>query len=133
VIPSVGDLRRKSEITDAEIEAATEAYLKDEGAPLGEARNYHAASAIRGPRPSLTSDPRSDAPSINRTLLPLWLVEVSATIQSERSRILSRCPQSVRGAICFTQRRVENPAVALGIADSRPRMQQGDDIPAVIS
>ena len=31
-IPSVGDLRRKSEITDEEIEAATAAYLKDEGA-----------------------------------------------------------------------------------------------------
>jgi phosphoenolpyruvate-protein kinase (PTS system EI component) len=31
-IPSVGDLRRKSEITDAEIEAATVAYLKDENA-----------------------------------------------------------------------------------------------------
>lgn len=28
-IPSVGDLRRKSEITDLEIEAATDAYLKD--------------------------------------------------------------------------------------------------------
>lgn len=32
-IPSVGDLRRKSEITDAEIEAATAAFLADEGAP----------------------------------------------------------------------------------------------------
>ncbi len=32
-IPSVGGLRRKSEITDAEIEAATDAYLKDEAAP----------------------------------------------------------------------------------------------------
>ena len=32
-IPSVGDLRRKSEITDTEIEAATNAYMKDEGAP----------------------------------------------------------------------------------------------------
>ena len=32
-IPSVGDLRRKSEIMDAEIEAATAAFLKDEGAP----------------------------------------------------------------------------------------------------
>ena len=31
-IPSVGDLRRKSEITDEEIEDATAAYLKDEGA-----------------------------------------------------------------------------------------------------
>ena len=31
-IPSVGDLRRKSEITDDEIEAATAAYLQDEGA-----------------------------------------------------------------------------------------------------
>ena len=31
-IPSVGDLRRKSEITDAEIQAATAAYLKDEAA-----------------------------------------------------------------------------------------------------
>ncbi len=28
-IPSVGDLRRKSEITDAEIEAATAAFLAD--------------------------------------------------------------------------------------------------------
>jgi hypothetical protein len=28
-IPSVGDLRRKSEVSDAEIEAATAAYLKD--------------------------------------------------------------------------------------------------------
>ena len=31
-IPSVGDLRRKSEVTDDEIEAATAAYLKDENA-----------------------------------------------------------------------------------------------------
>ncbi len=31
-IPSVGDLRRKSEVTDDEIEAATAAYLKDEDA-----------------------------------------------------------------------------------------------------
>ena len=30
--PSVGDLRRKSEVTDDEIVAATAAYLKDEGA-----------------------------------------------------------------------------------------------------
>lgn len=28
-IPGVGDLRRKSEVSDAEIEAATAAYLKD--------------------------------------------------------------------------------------------------------
>jgi len=32
-IPSVGDLRRKSEVSDDEIEAATAAYLKDDGAP----------------------------------------------------------------------------------------------------
>ncbi len=32
-IPSVGDLRRKSEITDAEIEDAADAYMKDEGSP----------------------------------------------------------------------------------------------------
>ena len=31
-IPYVGDLRRKSEITDDETAAATVAYLKDEGA-----------------------------------------------------------------------------------------------------
>jgi hypothetical protein len=30
-IPSVGDLRRKSEVTDDEIQAATDAFLKDEG------------------------------------------------------------------------------------------------------
>jgi len=32
-IPSVGDLRRKSEVSDDEMEAATAAYLKDDGAP----------------------------------------------------------------------------------------------------
>ena len=32
-IASVGVLRRKSEITDVEIEAATDAYIKDGGAP----------------------------------------------------------------------------------------------------
>jgi hypothetical protein len=31
-IPSVGDPRRKSEVTDDEIDAATAAYLKDENA-----------------------------------------------------------------------------------------------------
>ena len=31
-IPSVGDLRRKSEVTDDEIKAAADAFLKDEGA-----------------------------------------------------------------------------------------------------
>ena len=31
-IPSVGDLRRKSEVTDEEIKAAADAFLKDEGA-----------------------------------------------------------------------------------------------------
>jgi hypothetical protein len=31
-IPSVGDLRRESEVRDEKIEAATAAYLKDEGA-----------------------------------------------------------------------------------------------------
>jgi hypothetical protein len=31
-IPSVGDLRRKSEVTDDEIAAVTAAYLKDENA-----------------------------------------------------------------------------------------------------
>ena len=31
-ILSVGDLRRKSEVTDDEIKAATDAFLKDEGA-----------------------------------------------------------------------------------------------------
>lgn len=31
-IPSVGDLRRKSEVTDDEIEVATAAYLKDKNA-----------------------------------------------------------------------------------------------------
>ncbi|KNY20747.1 hypothetical protein [Methylobacterium sp. ARG-1] len=31
-IPRVGDLRRKSEVTDDEIEAATAAYLNDENA-----------------------------------------------------------------------------------------------------
>ncbi|WP_342111038.1 hypothetical protein [Methylobacterium sp. SI9] len=31
-IPSVGDLRRKSEVSDDEIEAATAAYLADESA-----------------------------------------------------------------------------------------------------
>ncbi|MBE7158619.1 MAG: hypothetical protein INR62_09345 [Rhodospirillales bacterium] len=32
-ITTVGDLRWKSEITDAEIEATTDAYMKDDSAP----------------------------------------------------------------------------------------------------
>ena len=32
-IPSAGDLRRRSEVTDDEIEAATAVYPKDEAAP----------------------------------------------------------------------------------------------------
>ena len=48
-IPSVGDLRRKSEVTDEEIEAATAAYLKDEGVPpfaFGSGHRVDVAKAI---------------------------------------------------------------------------------------
>jgi hypothetical protein len=61
-IPSVGDLLRKAEITNDEIEAATAAYLKDDGAEpfvFDPGHLIDAAKAIE--RPSLGSGRDSDA------------------------------------------------------------------------
>ena len=46
-IPSVGDLRRKSEVSDAEIEAATAAYLKDEGAKPFAFKSGHTIDVVK--------------------------------------------------------------------------------------
>ena len=72
-IPSVGDLRRKSEITDAEIEAAADAYLKDEGAPpfeFGSGHKVDVAKAIdmHPPAKKLLSDGAGSA-GLRRTMV----------------------------------------------------------------
>lgn len=51
-IPSVADLRRQSEVTDEEIEAASAAYLKDERAEpfaFKSGHRIHVAKAIEMP------------------------------------------------------------------------------------
>lgn len=47
-IPTVGDLRRKSKITDAEIEAATAAFLADEATTPGLRRTKVKTAVILG-------------------------------------------------------------------------------------
>ncbi|GJE14254.1 hypothetical protein [Methylobacterium longum] len=46
-IPSVGDLRRKSEVTEEEIKAATDAYLKDEAAKPSAFKSSHRIDMLK--------------------------------------------------------------------------------------
>ena len=46
-IPSVGDLRRKSEVTDEEIAAKTTAYRTDENAALFAFKSGHRNNAVK--------------------------------------------------------------------------------------
>ena len=72
-IPSVGDLRRKFEITDAEIEAATDAYMKDEGAPpfvLSSGHRIDVAKAIdMHPQAKKLPTDEATAPGLRRTMV----------------------------------------------------------------
>ena len=77
-IPSVGDLRRKSEITDAEIQAVTAAYLKDGGADPFDFKSGHrvdVAKAIEmhAQAKKLLAD-RATMPGLRRTMMMITAV-----------------------------------------------------------
>ena len=72
-IPSVGDLRRKSEITDEEIEAATAAYLKDEGAPPFAFKSGHTVDVAKAiemhPQAKALLADEATKPGLRRTMV----------------------------------------------------------------
>ena len=72
-IPSVGDLRRKSEVSDAEIEAATAAYLKDEGAPPFAFKSGHTIDVAKAiemhPQAKMLLADKATTPGLRRTMV----------------------------------------------------------------
>ncbi|WP_267359347.1 MULTISPECIES: hypothetical protein [unclassified Methylobacterium] len=72
-IPSVGDLRRKSEVTDDEIQAATNAYLKDEKAGPFAFKSGHTidvATAIEHhPQAKKLLADKATTPGLRRTMV----------------------------------------------------------------
>ena len=71
-IPSVGDLRRKSEVTDDEI-AAADAYLKDENAKpfaFGSGHTIDVAKAIEvHPQAKKLLADKATSPGLRRTMV----------------------------------------------------------------
>ncbi len=72
-IPSVADLRRKSEISDDEIEAATAAYLKDGNAKpfafkIGHTIDVAKAIGMHPQAQKLLAD-RATTPGLRRTMV----------------------------------------------------------------
>ena len=72
-IPSVGDLRRKSEITDEEIEAATAAYLKDEAAKPFAFKSGHTIDVAKAiemhPQAKTLLADKATTPGLRRTMV----------------------------------------------------------------
>ncbi|QGY03528.1 hypothetical protein MMSR116_17780 [Methylobacterium mesophilicum SR1.6/6] len=72
-IPSVGDLRRKSEVTDEEIEVATAAYLKDEAAKPFAFRSGHAIDVAKAiemhPQAKKLLADEDTTPGLRRTMM----------------------------------------------------------------
>ncbi|GJE14612.1 hypothetical protein [Methylobacterium longum] len=72
-IPSVGDLLRKSEVMDEEIQAATEAYLKDEGANpfvFSSGHRIDVAKAIdMHPQAKMLLADKATSPGLRRTMV----------------------------------------------------------------
>ena len=72
-IPSVGDLRRKSEVSDAEIEAATAAYLKDEGAEPFVFKSGHTIDVVKAiemhPQAKTLLADKATTPGLRRTMV----------------------------------------------------------------
>jgi hypothetical protein len=72
-IPSVGDLRRKSEVTDDEIEAATAAYLKDEGAKPFAFKSGHRVDVAKAiemhPQAKKLLADKDTTPGLRRTMV----------------------------------------------------------------
>ena len=72
-IPSVGDLRRKSEMRDAEIEAATAAYLKDGNAPPFDFKSGHTIDVAKAiemhPQAKTLLAEKATTPGLRRTVV----------------------------------------------------------------
>jgi hypothetical protein len=72
-IPSVGDLRRKSEVTDDEIEAAMAAYLKDENAEPFAFKSGHTIDVAKAiemhPQAKKLLADKATKPSLRRTMV----------------------------------------------------------------
>ena len=72
-IPSVGDLRRKSEVTDAEIQVAADAFLKDEAAkPFAFTSGYRidVGKAIdMHPQAKMLLADEASSPGLRRTMV----------------------------------------------------------------
>ena len=72
-IPSVGDLRRKSEVSDEEIEAATTAYLKDESTPPFAFKSGHTVDVAKAiemhPQAKALLADEATKPGLRRTMV----------------------------------------------------------------
>ena len=72
-IPSVGDLRRKSEVTDDEIEAATTAYMKDENAKPFSFKSGHRIDVAKAiemhPQAKKLLADKATTPGLRRTMV----------------------------------------------------------------
>ncbi|MEG9526825.1 MAG: hypothetical protein MIL41_13815 [Hyphomicrobiales bacterium] len=72
-IPSVGDLRRKSEVTDDEIEAATTAYLADESAKPYAFKSGHTIDVAKAiemhPQAKKLLADKATPPGLRRTMV----------------------------------------------------------------
>ena len=77
-IPSVGDLRRKAEITDAEIDAAADTYLKDKGAGpyvFGSGHRVDVAKAVEmHPQAQTLLADKDTAPGLRRTMVKIAVI-----------------------------------------------------------
>ena len=72
-IPSVGDLRRKSEVTDEEIEAVTAAYLQDENAKPFAFKSGHTVDVAKAidmhPQAKKLLADKDTTPGLRRTMV----------------------------------------------------------------
>jgi len=77
-IPSIGDLRRKSEVTDEEIEAATAAYLKEEGASPFAFKSGHTIDVAKAiemhPQAKKLLADEATTPGLRRTMVKTAIV-----------------------------------------------------------
>ncbi|WP_267428486.1 hypothetical protein [Methylobacterium sp. GC_Met_2] len=77
-IPSVGDLRHKSEVSDEEIEAATAAYLADGSAPPFAFKSGHTIDVAKAIQmhPQAKALPADDAtkPGPQRTMVKAAII-----------------------------------------------------------
>ena len=72
-IPGVGDLRRKSEVTGDEIEAATAAYMKDEAAKPFAFKSGHRIDVVKAiemhPQAKNLLADKATTPGLRRTMV----------------------------------------------------------------